>query len=194
MAPFRDTLRRVAENLQSCEEWVEMTRDLTTPIYLEPPSIPLKIRWAEKKDLPKINALEGFIQETVSLERAMERGDRCLVILVDDEIAAFAWVTFRDYALALWYTLRLPRGWSYLVYIFVHPGYGRQGLGAYLLGSLMLALRDLGCTTLVSGMFADWTTSIRLHEKMGFRVRRRLTQCKLLHILPYPPKVELQGS
>lgn len=187
-------MKRIAENLQSCEEWIEMTRDLSAPIHVDPPSIPFEIRWAEKKDLITINALEGFIQETTSLEEAMERGDRCLLIIVDGEIASFAWVTFRDYALALWYTLKLPRGWSYLVYIFVHPGYGRRGLGSYLLGSLMIALRDMGRTTLVSGMFGDWKTSIRLHEKMGFRIRRRITQCKFLHILPYPPKVDVQGS
>lgn len=115
------------------------------------------------------------------------------VLEVDGVIRAFAWVTFRDYKLALWYTLHLPPGFSYLVYIFVHPAIARQGVGSYLLGSVMAAVRDLGCSKMVSGMYADWETSIRLHTRMGFRVQRRLNQCRWLSIFPVPPKEEPIG-
>ena len=84
--------------------------------------------------------------------------------------------------------LKLSPGWSYLVYIFVHPAYARRGLASYLLGSLMAALREMGCRRIVSGIYSNWEASLRLHLKMGFRIHRRLAQCKILNIFPTPPK------
>jgi GNAT superfamily N-acetyltransferase len=174
--------------MQTCEEWIEMVRDLREPIHPGPPPVDLHMRWAKKKDLFAINALEGFVKETDFMEASLRKGDRCLLLEKEGSIRAFAWVTFRDFKLALWYTLKLPPGWSYLVYIFVHPSLGRQGIGSYLLGSLLAAVRDQGCSHMVSGMYANWDVSIALHTKMGFRVHRHLSQCRLLSIFPTPPK------
>jgi GNAT superfamily N-acetyltransferase len=101
---------------------------------------------------------------------------------------AFAWVTFRDFKLALWYTLTLAPGECYLVYIFVHPYFVGRGVGTYLLGKLMREMRDLGAVRMISGMYRNWEVSFGLHTKMGFRIRRTLSQCRLLNILPTPPK------
>jgi ribosomal protein S18 acetylase RimI-like enzyme len=190
MAPFRESIRRIAQNMQSCEEWLELVRNLNEPI--PPGKVPagLHMRWARKEDLFTINALEGFVKETEFMEESLRKGDRCLLLEDDGTICAFAWVTFRDFRLALWYTLKLPPGWSYLVYIFVHPAYGRRGVASFLLGSLMEALRDRGGSRLVSGMYSNWEASIGLHRKMNFRVHRRLTQCKLLNIFPTPPSID----
>lgn len=188
MPPFRESIRRIARNLKTCEEWLELIRDLEAPI--EPGRAPadLEMRWAGKQDLFAINALEGFVKETDFMERSLRRGDRCLLLEKDGEIFAFAWVTFRDFKLALWYTLKLERDWSYLVYIFVHPDYARRGIASYLLGSLMLALREMGCRRLISGVYSNWEGSIGLHRKMGFDIHRRLEQCKIMKILPTPPQ------
>ena len=51
-------------------------------------------------------------------------------------------------------------------------------------------LRKQGCSRLLSGMYGNWDVSIRLHTKMGFRVHRRMSQCKILNIFPIPPKEE----
>lgn len=190
MAPFRESIRRIAERLETCEEWLELVRDLEEPIPLGKPSIECSIRWADKQDLFAVNALQGFVDEPGSMEDALDKGDRCLLLERDQRVFAFAWVTFKDYSLSLWYTLKVQPGWSYLVYIFVHPEYGRRGVGAYLLGSLMTALREQGCTRLLSGMYSNWDASFTLHTKMGFRVQRRLSQCKLLNLFPVPPKEE----
>lgn len=90
--------------------------------------------------------------------------------------------------MALWYTLNLPPGWSYLVYIFVHPTFAGRGIGSHLLRSLMEAVRDQGGSHMVAGMYSDWHASIHMHTRLGFRVQRRLTQCRLLNIFPTPPK------
>ena len=190
MAPFRESIRRLAQNMQSCEEWLELARDLNEPIHLGKAPAGLHMRWARNEDLFTINALEGFVKETEFMEKSLKKGDRCLLMEDHGTICAFAWVTFRDFKLAPWYTLKLTPGWWYLVYIFVHPTYGRRGIASYLLGSMMEALRDKGGSRLLSGMYSNWEASIALHHKMGFFVHRRLTQCKLLNIFPTPPSID----
>ena len=86
--------------------------------------------------------------------------------------------------------MKIPSGWSYLVYIFVHPAYARQGIASYLLGTLMESLRDMGCGRIISGVYSNWEASLGLHEKMGFRIHRRLAQCKILNIFPTPPSID----
>ncbi len=188
MAPFRESIRRIAQSMQSCEEWLELIRDLNEPI--RPAKLPadLHLRWAHKGDLFTINALEGFVKETEFMEESLRKGDRCLLLEDGKRICAFVWVTFRDFKLALWYTLKLPPGWSYLVYIFVHPEYTRKGIASSLLGYLLEALCDMGCSRIISGMYSNWEASIGLHKKMGFRVHRRLAQCKILNIFPKAPE------
>jgi GNAT superfamily N-acetyltransferase len=174
--------------MQSCDEWLEMIRELDAPVHPGKAPAGLHTRWAQKGDLLAINALEGFVKETEFMEESLRKGDRCLLLEDETGICAFAWVTFRDFKLALWYTLKLPPGWSYLVYIFVHPVYARQGLASYLLGCLLDSLRAMGCRRIVSGMYSNWEASIGLHQKMGFRIHRRLSQCKVLNIFPTPPR------
>ena len=186
--PFRESIKQIAQKMQTCEEWLELVRDLEEPI--RPGSLPaeLHMRWAEKDDLMAINALQGFVKETDFMEASLAKGDRCLVLEQEGHICAFAWITVSDFKLALWYTLKLPPGWSYLVYIFVHPTLAGRGVGSSLLGSLMQAVRDQGGSHMLAGMYCNWHASIRMHTKMGFRVHRRLSQCRLLNIFPTPPK------
>lgn len=190
MAPFRESIRRIAEGLETCEEWLETLRDLDAPIPIQEPAVELSRRWATKEDLFAVNVLEGFSNDLYAMEKDLEKGDRCLLLEREERICAFAWVTFRDYSLALWYTLKLSPHSSYLVYIFVHPEGHRRGVATYLLGLLMKHLREQGCRWLFSGMFSNWDASIRLHEKMGFAVHRHLSQCKLFNIFPLPLKEE----
>jgi ribosomal protein S18 acetylase RimI-like enzyme len=180
--------------MQSCEEWLELIRNLDETILPGRAPAGLHMRWANKKDLFAINALEGFVKETEFMEESLRKGDRCLLLEDDRRICAFAWVTFRDFKMALWYTVKLPPGWSYLVYIFVHPGFARQGIASYLLGSLLEALRDMGCSCIISGMYSNWEASIGLHKKMGFQVHRSLTQCKILNIFPTPPEEKARDA
>ncbi len=188
MALFRESIKRIAHKMQPCEEWIEMVRDLREPIYPGNPPENLFMRWAGKKDLFAINALEGFVKEIDFMEESLRSGDRCLLFEEADQLRAFAWVTFRDFRMAIWYTLKLPPGWSYLEYIYVHPEAAGKGVGTCLLGSLLAAVRDQGFSHMVSGMYSNWDVSYRLHSKMGFRVHRRLSQCKILNIFPVPPK------
>jgi hypothetical protein len=34
MAPFRENIRRLAAKFESCEEWLDLVRDLSAPINL----------------------------------------------------------------------------------------------------------------------------------------------------------------
>ncbi len=189
MALFGESLRRIAQRMETCEEWVEMVRDLREPIPVVRPPAGLHLRRAESRDLFAINALEGFVKETDFMEASLRRGDICLLLENGDRIQSFAWVTFTDFKLALWYTLKLPPGSSYLIYIFVHPAWAGRGVGSYLLGELMRTVRDQGGIEMIAGMYRNWEASIRMHTKMGFRIHRTLSQCRLLNIFPTPPKV-----
>ena len=173
--------------MQTCEDWLELVRDLRQPINPGQAPAGFQMRWAHRGDLFAINALEGFVKETEFMEASLRKGDLCLLLENGGRVCAFAWVTFRDFKLALWYTLKLAPGWSYLVYIFVHPEYARQGIASYLLGSLMETLGEKGYSRLISGMYSNWEASIGLHKKMGFHIQRRLSQCKILNFLPTPP-------
>ena len=144
MALFGESIKRIAQKMQTCEEWIEMVRDLREPIDPGKPPANLHMRWAEKGDLFAIAALEGFVKETDFMEDSLHKGDRCLLLEEGRHLRAFAWATFRDFKMALWYTLKLPPGWSYLEYIFVHPAVAGQGVGSYFsdLCSWPFAIRD----------------------------------------------------
>jgi len=111
--PFRESIRRIAERLETCEEWLELVRDLEEPIPLVKPFLGFSIRWASRQDLFALSALQGFVDDPGSMKDAMDKGDRCLVLEQSQRVFAFAWVTFRDYGLALWYTLKVQPRWSY---------------------------------------------------------------------------------
>jgi GNAT superfamily N-acetyltransferase len=188
MAALRHIIERLTAENSARSRWIEMVRDLQAPIAIPLPNIHGVMRWANQRDIPQMAALEGFVKEFDVMERSLRHRDRGLLLEHGGKIAAFAWITFRDYRLTVWHTLHLPPRAAYLVYIFVRPEYRRQGLGAYLLGCVMQRLREMGCHELISGMMADWSVSRRLHHQAGFRLRRKLVPRRLLRVIPYPPK------
>jgi GNAT superfamily N-acetyltransferase len=172
--------------------WIELGRDLHAPITRLPLQIQLTRRWADDRDIEKIAMLEAFVKDIAVMSNALTSGDRCLLLERGGRIGAFAWITFRDYPLAIWHTLRLPPKAAYLVYIFVRPEFRRQGVGTYLLGCVMHHLQGAGYDMLISGMQTDWERSIRLHRKVGFKLRKRFIKRKLIRVIPVPPrKVEV---
>lgn len=187
------SLRHIIEGLYRRPErsaaWIELVRDLTAPITVVEPDIAFSRRWAGQGDMFVLAAFQGFVKGADFLDRALERGDRFLLLERSERICAFAWVTFRDYPLDLLHTLHLDPGIAYLVYIFVFPDHQGRGVGSYLLGSLMECLREMGCHTLFSGMYEDWEISVGLHLKAGFRIRRKFVKRRLLRFIPCPPKV-----
>jgi len=187
MALFGQAMREFAERFSKCEEWIELSRDLREPIGRCEPRIKGSLRWAERRDLMPINALEGFVKETRFMEEALDKGDRCLIFDVKEQIAGFAWATFRNFKLAPWYTLELAPDRAYLEYIYVRTEFKRNNIASHLLERLMLSMREGEKTLLISGIFGDWQESFNLHMKMGFRIRRRLKQCRMLNIFPLPP-------
>ena len=189
MSRFREILDAISRPLNPSIDWMELVRDLDAPISIQPPGIDFSIRWAEKKDLLTIDAMQYFVKEVELMERDLELGDRCLLLEQLEKIFAFAWVTFRDCHLGLWHMMSLPIGCAYLVYIHVLPEYRNKGVGTYLLKLLMLSLRESGYRRLISGTFGHWEIPIRLHIKSGFKICRQYTERRILRFFPYPPKV-----
>jgi L-amino acid N-acyltransferase YncA len=63
--------------------------------------------------------------------------------------------------------------------VYVDPARHGQGIGRALLQALIASSEDAGVWTVQSGVFAENTASLRLHERAGFRVvgtRERLAR------------------
>jgi GNAT superfamily N-acetyltransferase len=189
MPRFRDILDAMSRPLDPSVDWMELVRDLEAPISIQAPGTDFSIRWATKKDLLVIDAMQFFVKEVELMERDLELGDRCLLIDKVGKICAFAWVTFRECRLGLWHMMSLPVGCAYLVYIHVQPEYRNKGVGTYLMNLLMQWLRENGYQKLISGTFGHWEVPIRLHIKSGFKICRKYTERRILRFFPYPPKV-----
>ena len=54
---LRDSIRQIAQGMQSCEEWLELIRDLNEPIRTVKVPIDLQMRWADSGDLLAVDAL-----------------------------------------------------------------------------------------------------------------------------------------
>jgi L-amino acid N-acyltransferase YncA len=54
--------------------------------------------------------------------------------------------------------------------IYVHPGGRGRGIGAVLLDALIDSAEAAGIWTIQTGIFPENTTSVRLHQRAGFRI------------------------
>jgi L-amino acid N-acyltransferase YncA len=52
--------------------------------------------------------------------------------------------------------------------VYVHPTHHRRGIGRALLADLIERARAIGHRTIIAGVDAEQTASVRLHESMGF--------------------------
>ena len=142
------------------------------------------LREANESDLPAIleiyneailntTAVYDYEPHTLEMRRAwfiakQEAGIPVFVTEIAGKIAGFSsWGPFRSWA-AYRYTA------ENLVY--VHPDYRGFGLGEQLTRLVIDAARKQGIHTLVAGIDASNETSIRLHEKLGFRRVARFEQ------------------
>lgn len=83
-----------------------------------------------------------------------------IVVVEDDEVAGFAsYGAFRPYS-----------GYRYTVEhsIYVSPNHQRKGFATILLNRLLTQAAKEGYKTMVGGIDAGNTSSIKLHEKLGF--------------------------
>jgi len=62
MPKLRQILDGLTANGNDSENWLELVRDLSEPIFIQPPEIKFSKRWAESKDILTIAALEGFVK------------------------------------------------------------------------------------------------------------------------------------
>jgi GNAT superfamily N-acetyltransferase len=189
MSKLRDILESKAKPLEPSVDWIELVRYLDDPVSTPAPETDFSARWAGKKDLMAISAMQYFVKEVELMEKDLERGDQCLLLERFEQICAFSWVTFRDCRMGLWHILRLPFGFAYQVYIHVQPEYRRKGVGTYLLNLLSKELREMGYHKLISGTFGHWEIPMRFHMKAGFKICRKYSERRLFGFFSYPPKV-----
>lgn len=189
MANLHEFFESKAKPLCPSTDWMEMVLDLDAPFTSRTPDIDFASRWAVKKDVFTIAAMQFFVKEVELMEKDLELGDRCLLLEGFNKICAFAWVTFRDCRMGLWHMLHLPVGFAYLVYIHVQPEYRRLGVGTNLLKLLREELHESGYHKLISGTYAHWDIPMRFHLKAGFKIIRKYTERRLFRVFSYRPKV-----
>lgn len=148
-----------------------------------------KIRSAEKSDWEQISNiyLAGIQSANSTFETALptwEEWDRAhlqnprLVVEVLDcepeKCRIIGWAALSPYSSRAVYSG--VAGTS----IYLDPGIQGNGVGSSLLGELISKSEEAGIWTLQSGIFPENTASIKLHEKLGFRlVGRRERIAKL---------------
>jgi GNAT superfamily N-acetyltransferase len=188
MATVQRVIERVRRSVHSSAEWIELVRDLRSPIIMARVPKRFRMRRGSSEDLKRISALEGYVKDPCFLKSSLKKGDWCLIFAKGDSIAAFNWVTFRNYPLNSWHTLRLPPGYAYLAYIFVQPEYRNQKVGTRLLGCTLTQLKEQGYRGLISGMYSDWIISLRMHYTQGFKLYRTFKEQRILNCMLLPPK------
>ncbi|MFB8031244.1 MULTISPECIES: GNAT family N-acetyltransferase [unclassified Streptomyces] len=108
--------------------------------------------WTDRQ----LSSSEGAAWLAVHLERGS-----AFVAEVDGEVAGYG-------AYAPWRELN---GFRHTMENSVYVREGRHGLGigSALLGALVVSARDAGHHSLIAGIEAENSASIRLHERFGFR-------------------------
>lgn len=119
----------------------------TTNYNYEPDKLEERLAWFEKKQL---------------------QSEPVLVITVAEKIQGFAtYGSFREK-----YGYRFTAEHS----VYVSPGNEGKGLGTLLMQELIAKARENGLHSLIGGIDAENTDSIRFHEKFGFRECGRIPQ------------------
>ncbi len=98
------------------------------------------------------------------------------LVAVDDEDAVLGWVAASLVSARPAYRGVIEHS------VYVDPAHHGRGIGRMLLDAFVAAADDAGYWTIQSSVFPENTTSLRLHEKAGFRVvgtRERVARSQL---------------
>ena len=141
---------------------------------MEPVAPPL-IRPAEMADLAAINDIYNhyvlhstctYQETTESLEGRrkwlLRHGPKHPVMVAHDNGRILGWGSLSPYHARSAYRHTAENS------VYVHPEFHRRGIGSLLLHDLIAQARALGHHTIVAGIDADQTASLKLHEKFGF--------------------------
>jgi hypothetical protein len=103
------------------------------------------------------------------LDRALEKGDRCMAILEGDRLAAYGWYSDRETEVSPGLALSFAPGWTYMYKGFTHPAYRGLRLHARGMASALIACAEEGRHGLVSFVEANNYNSLRSVHRMGYR-------------------------
>lgn len=137
----------------------------------------IKIRLAEERDVPAmLHIYAPFVEQTsVSFEEEVpaeaafwERIEGVLreapwvVCTVDERVVAYAYAGY--------HRVRAAYRWNRELSAYVHPDFRGRFIGGALYQALFAALRWQGYTNALAGIVLPNVSSVRFHERMGFRL------------------------
>lgn len=133
----------------------------------------ITLRTLTREDWPQVKAiyqqgLDTGIASFETLAPAWAKWDKAHLkigrIVAEDLDEIMGWVALSPVS-----SREVYRGVAELS-IYIDPMYAGKGLGQILLEAIIQVSEEHGFWTLQSGIFRENTASIKLHEKMGFRM------------------------
>jgi GNAT superfamily N-acetyltransferase len=159
-------------------EW-DVARSLVSGPPLEKPerSERASLRPARPSDLDSLH--EFFAREfpgrwQYEFNEFIRLGGRIsdvLLLIVDDQLQGFAWITLEDSLRSLerYHPARLPEPWAHMGPLGVGESLRGQGWGRFMMQSALQFLRMRS----IRGVVIDWTSLLDFYEKFGFTPYRR---------------------
>ncbi len=143
----------------------------------------IKIRPAGVEDLERINEIYNYYvvnstctyqRDPVSMEERVKwfqsRNERHPVVVAQDSNQILGWGSISPFKERSAYENTGE------VAVYVDHGFHRCGIGTEILKSLLLYAEKSGLHTLIAVISADQEPSLKLHEKLGFKISGRLTE------------------
>ncbi len=141
------------------------------------------VRPARESDLAVINDIYNYyvahstctyqMEPSTSLERAQwfaEHPEPYVVTVAELNGKAVGWASLSRYRSRAGYRGTVENS------VYVHHDHHRKGVGTALLADLVRRGKQGGFHTILAGISADQTPSVKLHEKLGFVHAGRIRQ------------------
>jgi RimJ/RimL family protein N-acetyltransferase len=147
-------------------------RSLADPVQQVIPKIKVNIRLATFNDLDKLKKLVDQ-DKYVRFQERLKHGNVCFIVLVEDIIVAFSWISFHnEYLSENQIEVQLKDKEAYFFDTFVDPAYRNKGLQAAMIPPRIDFLRNQGYEKII-GLVDDYNTySLRALISAGYKPKK----------------------
>jgi GNAT superfamily N-acetyltransferase len=164
---FRYILRKTVRI--DWRDTIVFERSLADPVQQVIPRINVNIRMATINDLDKLKRLVDQ-DKYVRFQERFEHGKVCFVVLVEDIIVAFSWISFHnEYLSENQIEVQLKDKEAYFFDTYVDPAYRNKGLQAAMIPPRIEFLRSQGYEKIIGLVDDDNIYSLRALTSAGYK-------------------------